>query len=99
MPDPRDFMHLIVVPPGVGDKVWERATAYQFWYSVLGLVVGIVCVVGGIILFVHGVAGKTSWTASVIGLNSQLTDAAPGSIFGILGLFIIWVTRFKVKVK
>jgi hypothetical protein len=97
---PHDFANLldkIEIPFFAVDEVWKKAAQYQFWYSVLGLIVGTICVVGGIILFIHGIVGRTSWTASVLGMNSQLTDAAPGSIFGILGLFIIWVTKFKVK--
>ena len=78
-------------------EVWKKVAAYQFWYSVFGLLVGTAFAAGGITLFIHGVTGSTSWTAKVLGLTSQVSDAAPGSIFGILGFFIIWVTRYTVR--
>jgi hypothetical protein len=44
------------------------------------------------------VTGVASWTARIIGAESQISDAAPGVILFIVGLFIVWVTRFTVKV-
>jgi hypothetical protein len=99
------FYHLELSPDfakSLADKdkdFFRRANAYEFWYAVLGLVVGITCVVGGLVLFLHGVTGSTSWTAKVLGAESQVSDAAPGVVFGILGFFIIYVTRYKVRVK
>jgi hypothetical protein len=47
----------------------------------------------------HGVAGHTSWTASLLGLHSNVSDAAPGVVLFIVGLFMIWATKPKVKLK
>lgn len=79
--------------------MWNRATLLHFWYSISGLVLGIVCVIIGMILTLRGVTGSSSWTAKFLGLRSEITDAAPGVIFGLLGLFVIWITKFNVQSK
>lgn len=87
----------IDVPSRLSERYWGTATKYAFWYSILGLVVGLACVLAGVVFVLHGVGGGTSWTADLLGLKSELSDAAPGVVFGILGLFIIWATRFRVR--
>jgi hypothetical protein len=88
------------IPRGVLDReVWQSATRYQLIYSIGGLVLGLVCIVGGIILFLRGVTGSTSWTAKVLGLQSSISDAAPGAVLFIVGLFIMFVTRFIIKTR
>jgi hypothetical protein len=78
-------------------KLHERGMRYKFIYSICGLVLGFVCIIGGIALFLNGVAGATSWTAKFLGASSSINDAAPGSVLFIVGLFIVFVTRFKVS--
>ncbi len=84
--------------PGEG-KLWRRLAQLQLVHSLAGLLVGFTCVVGGIGLFFHGVAGSSSWVGRFIGLESRLSDAAPGTILFVVGLIIIWVTRFEVRVE
>jgi hypothetical protein len=99
MRDFREIIQMIVVPGSHDDReLYRRAAKYQFWYSVLGLLVGIICVVAGMLLLLHGIAGHTSWTASILGAKSELNDAAPGVVFAVLGLFVIWVSRFGISV-
>jgi len=69
----------------------------QLIYSLSGLTLGLACVVGGLILALHGVTGSVGWTAKVLGLESKLNDAAPGVVLFIVGLFVVWVTRFSFK--
>jgi hypothetical protein len=76
---------------------WTHVPLFQFLYSTGGLIVGIICVLGGIVLFLHGVVGSTTWIGSFIGVKSQLADAAPGTILFVVGLFVIWVTRFDIS--
>jgi hypothetical protein len=35
--------------------------------------------IGGIILFLYGVLGSTTWTAEFLGAKSEIVDAAPRS--------------------
>lgn len=62
-----------------------------------GLVLGVVCMVGGVVLFLNGVAGSSRWTAKMLGGDSTLTDAAPGAILFDVGLLAVFLTRYKVK--
>jgi hypothetical protein len=69
----------------------------KFAYSIVGLVLGLACIIAGVILGLGGVAGKTTWTASFLGFNTNLNDAAPGVIIFIVGIFFVLITRFKVR--
>jgi hypothetical protein len=75
----------------------RQVVRYQFIYSLIGLVLGLVCILGGIILFVLGITGATSWTLSMLGADSKALDAAPGAVLFIVGIFIVLLTRFMYK--
>lgn len=77
----------------------ERLSKHQLIYSIAGLALGFVCIIGGIALFLNGVAGATSWTAKVLGAESKISDAAPGAILFIVGLFVVLVTRYNLRVR
>jgi hypothetical protein len=85
-----------VTPSPAVDKQAVRA---QLIYSVSGLVLGLVCLLGGVVLFLRGVTGSASWTGKVLGLESRLTDASPGVVLFVVGLFVVWVTRFDVRTR
>jgi hypothetical protein len=55
--------------------------------------------VRGIVLYLHHVTGTTNWTAKFMGAESNLSDAAPGAILFIVGLFIVFVTKFSIKTE
>jgi hypothetical protein len=80
-------------------ETYRRLSLYQFVYSLCGLVTGLACVLGGVLLFLNGVAGTASWTARMLGAESQVSDAAPGAILFVVGLFVVVVTRFTVRVQ
>ena len=71
----------------------------QLIYSLAGLVVGLACVVGGLGLFLHGIVGSSSWVGDFIGVQSKLADAAPGTVLFIVGLLVVWLTRFSLRVR
>ena len=79
--------------------LWSRVSFMQFAYSVLGLVAGLACIVFGVVLFFNGVPGSVSWTTKFLGLQSQINGAAPGTILFLVGLFIIWITRFDIRAR
>jgi hypothetical protein len=68
----------------------------QFRVTIAGLIVGLIFMAAGVLLFLRGVQGSTSWTASSLGSQSKLADAAPGTILFVVGLLVIWTTRYKV---
>lgn len=78
---------------------WKAALRYQLIYALSGLALGLCCILGGIVLFLHGVAGSTSWTAKVVGAESDISDAAPGAIVFVVGFFMVWTTKFSPKIK
>jgi ABC-type microcin C transport system permease subunit YejE len=82
---------------GHGKDVLAAAIKGEYRYATLGLTLGLSSIIGGVVLGLHGVAGATSWTASFLGLQSQVNDAAPGVVLFIIGLFMIVATRPKVK--
>ena len=73
----------------------EVIARYRLIYSLGGLILGLACILGGIVLFLRGVSGATSWTAKLLGAESNITDAAPGAILFIVGLFLVVTTRFR----
>jgi hypothetical protein len=77
----------------------ERLSKHQLIYSVAGLVLGLICILGGIFLFINGVTGFTSWTAKMFGAESKITEAAPGAVLFIVGVFVVLLTRYVMKVK
>ena len=69
----------------------------KFAYSVIGLVLGLACILTGLVLGLAGVTGHTTFTASLLGLSTNLTDAAPGVVVFVVGIFMVLITKFKVK--
>src|SRR6266550_4381110 len=71
----------------------------HFWGPLAVLLLGLACIVGGILLFFHGVSGSSSWVGEVIGVKSKLSDAAPGTVLFVVGLAVVFLTRFSVRVR
>jgi hypothetical protein len=80
------------------DAFQAQALRYKFIYSMTGLFLGLVSMLGGIVLFLNGVTGTTSWTAQILGNTSNLTDAAPGAVLFVVGLFVVIATRYRVSI-
>jgi len=77
----------------------ERLSKHQLIYSLAGLVLGVVCVLGGITLFFSGITGSTRWSAKILGAESAILDAAPGAVLFVVGLFIVIITHYRLQVK
>ncbi|MBI5401497.1 hypothetical protein HZB05_01570 [Candidatus Wolfebacteria bacterium] len=89
----------VITPPDFDDKdFWRKAVIFQLIYSLTGLVLGLICVIGGIILILHGIAGPTtSWTTKFLGFESNFSDATPGVILFIVGFLFVLATKFDIK--
>lgn len=72
---------------------------YKFLYSTMGLVLGLISILCGSYLFINGIIiGSTQFSALIFGNKAQLTDAAPGTILFVIGLFLVITTRYgKIK--
>ena len=80
-------------------SVESQVLRYKYIYSMTGLVLGFLSIIGGIALFFIGVSGSISWTAKILGNESTIGDAAPGAVLFVVGLFIIIVTRYKISIE
>jgi hypothetical protein len=83
----------------LGRDLVGAAIKGEYRYAALGLILGLATIICGTILGLHGVAGKTSWTASLLGLQSQISDATPGVVLFVVGIFLVWITKPKVDLK
>jgi hypothetical protein len=83
----------------ITDSTRKLVVVFHFIYSILGLFLGLACVIGGVILFFGGITGSSQWTAKVLGFESTMSDAAPGIILFVVGVFIVFITRFSYKEK
>jgi len=78
---------VLELPPNPRERhFWGRLAVLQLIYSLAGLVFGLTCVVAGTLLFFHGVSGSSSWVGEFIGVQSKLSDAAPGTVLFVVGL-------------
>jgi len=78
-------------------EILKQAVKGEYRYGILGLVLGLATIIGGTILALHGVVGHTSWTAKLIGFESQVNDAAPGVVLFIIGVFLVYITKPRIK--
>lgn len=88
----------IQLPPDLLDKdFWKMVVRYQFIYSLVGLAVGMICVILGMVMVVHGFGGGGwHWSADIFGF--KVNDAAPGVVLFLVGLAIAQFTRFDVTI-
>jgi hypothetical protein len=77
-------------------RIHKLGLILKFLYSTIGLLLGLACILAGVVLGLSGVVGNTKFVASFIGLKTELSDAAPGVVVFIVGIFFVLITRFKV---
>ena len=80
-------------------EFYRQAFRYKFIYSMAGLCLGFVSMIAGSVLFLNGIVGSTNWSAKILGNESVITDAAPGAILFVVGLFVVIATRLKLKIQ
>lgn len=83
----------------VNRALLKRMVNFQFIYSLCGLGVGLLCVIGGIFLLLHGIASPaSSWTAKFFGFESTMSDATPGAMLFVTGFLFVLATKFDIKI-
>lgn len=100
--DRRAMLEQVEIPTdfaGTHPETVEVLSKHHLIYSMAGLGLGLACVVGGIVLFMNGIVGSTSWTARFLGAESTINDAAPGAVLFIVGLFMVFITRYVFKIQ
>jgi hypothetical protein len=93
------LFHTIIMDEDTPHDTQIKLAKLEYRYSSLGLAVGTVALLGGMLLFLNSIFGSTNWAAKFLGAESTISDAAPGSILFVVGLFIIIATRPKVQHK
>lgn len=78
-------------------KFNRRIIDFQFIYSILGLMSGLVFVFCGLYLSMNGSNEGTTWVSNFLGFNTEMSNATPPIVLFVLGVAIIYITRFKVK--
>ena len=86
-----------VVSPA--EQLISQGIQSEYEYATHGLIVGLAVTLGGMILAICGVVGAISWTAYLFGFHSKIIDATPGVVLFVVGIFIIFITRPKVKMS
>ena len=56
------------------DDLVEKVSKHQLIYSIFGLVLGIACILGGVMLFLKGVTGKMGWSANFKSVKRNNTE-------------------------
>jgi len=81
----------------LGKPFWEKVVYYQFIISLTGMITGILIVLLGAFMAFRGISGTTNWIFNILGFQSQIAEATPGIILFLLGIVIIYLTRFKIN--
>jgi hypothetical protein len=71
----------------------------QFIVSMASLALGTISLLLGAVLAICGLTGAIQWSFSAFGLKSNLADAGPGALLCIVGLLIIALNRFSIKIR
>jgi hypothetical protein len=82
------------VPP----EILTVAIREEFRYHTVVLIGALIIVVLGVILLLMGVTGSINWHLTVPGVDSSLTNAAPGAVAIVLGGVVIILKGPKVTI-
>ncbi|TPM61244.1 hypothetical protein FJ959_08120 [Mesorhizobium sp. B2-2-4] len=80
----------------MADDIHRLGIKLKFAYSVFGLFLGFTSIVVGGALALYGALGKTSFVAKMVGFETSLSDAPPGVVLFVVGLFMVRFTKFSV---
>jgi hypothetical protein len=90
----------VEVPPNATkSSFWTKVVKYEFVYALIGLSIGLICIIGGAFLFLIGISGNLNLKLEIFGMKGNLSNAMPGAVLFLIGLFVIGITKFTVKIK
>lgn len=98
-PDALQELEFDVDFPDKNPELAKELIKNQLLYSMLGLAFGVICVTLGFILFLNNIDGVSNFEIDIMGFKSKVEGAAPGVVLFFFGLIIIFITKFKVKIK
>ena len=81
-------------------KLWDKVVKFQFIYSILGMITGIIFMVIGILLFINGLDdGNSELSIKILNSSFDIKKATPSGILFLVGLIIVFITKFKISAK
>jgi hypothetical protein len=89
----------VEVPPDIDPEVIKEAVRAQRTVSIIGYVVGGIAVLAGIAIFALGLSEAIEWEIEGFGLSSKVQTSAAGVVIAIIGLLVIMVSRFSVRIR
>ncbi len=96
-PKVKPFDDRVIPRVSYSHDIIKQAIDREYKYAMTGLIIGALIMIGGILLGIFGVVGSSSWSAKLLGFESNVIDASPGVILFIVGLFIVFMSRLKIK--
>lgn len=80
----------------VSPSVAKLIVRNRLIYSLCGLAIGVLCLVGGILVFFSGIPGDTDWSIGSLLAHFELSMSTPGVVLIFVGMVIIGITRYSV---
>lgn len=84
--DDLDPMAILLRERSKGSEVYRQGT-------LVGIAIGGLFLIGGVVSLLLGVTGTIEWIVTGGGIESRLSNAAPGAFISLLGAIILW--RYK----
>jgi len=91
-----DIITETVMPDGVDSKTINRLSRRELIIAILGFVFGVVIILLGIILLLNIDRGEIELLVKIIGLHIEVTSAPPGIVISLIGLIVIYITRYRI---
>jgi hypothetical protein len=90
-PEAYDMSHQNYAP----EEDYARPVRRRF--SVLGVLVGTLVIALGLVVAYLGLTGDFTLVSETFGFDAEEVDASAGLAFFVVGIVIIWATRYKVR--
>lgn len=88
----------VVDPKNAKSGFYDKAFENEVKYAIAGLYTGAFCITMGCLLFLVGVGGNSTVVAKVPGAEITIWQAAPGAILFLVGVGVIFLTRYDVTI-
>ena len=95
-PPPVPRIEEVVIDPRLDPKVQQKVIEAEVSNAKSGRMVGLIVIVLGMVLTVLGATGSVDMHLGGLGLDAKITNAAPGVVAMVIGLFIVWRSNLRI---
>lgn len=85
-------------PKGLTDALLKQIVDAESKKMIAGLIGGLIVIGAGVVLLILGVSGEVDFELTNGERNAKLSTAAVGVVVALIGIGVIWITRFKLVV-